>query len=87
MVLVERLGDSSDLTLSFLSFLPGAGEAVGVAMVRLSLGVADRSTGGRSVMFTVLYCSLLPLILLSKSKSPQPHLILVLYEGWECLRL
>ena len=26
----ERLGDSSDLTLFFLAFLPGAGESVGV---------------------------------------------------------
>jgi hypothetical protein len=32
----ERLGDSSDLALFFLTFLPGAGELVGV--VGLSLG-------------------------------------------------
>ena len=79
------MGDSWDLALSLLAFLPGAGEAVGVAMGILSLGVAFMSTGGRSVMLTDLYCSLLPLNFLSRSRSPQPHLIFVLYEGVECL--
>ena len=72
------MGDSWDLALFLLAFLPGAGEAVGLDMGILSLGVASRSTGGRSVMLTDLYCSLLPLTFLSRSKSPQPHLIFVL---------
>ena len=39
MELEERLGESWDLTLFFLAFLPGAGEAVGLGMASLSLGV------------------------------------------------
>ena len=41
------MGESCDLALFFLSFLPGAGELVGGGS--LTLGVANRSTGGRSV--------------------------------------
>ena len=50
----ERLGDSSDLTLFFLACLPGAGEVVGEATASLTLGVAVRSTGGRSGILTDL---------------------------------
>ena len=70
------MGESCDLALFFLSFLPSAGELVGVGS--LTLGVANRSTGGRSVIWTSVYCSLLPLGFLSRIRSPQPHLILVL---------